>query len=167
MDVLSALKTTTEKIRDWVDDKKVDKDGNKKLTDENYTSSEKIRVKNMVTGLGVVDGKLYLKNDDGIIESSATTLPSGGGSGGSLSASITLVNKLDSNELTVALGGSANLVFEYTSSETDETTPATAYVYVGDVLKKTYTVYPGGTGTASNSWRIRSKAPAICSIRIR
>jgi hypothetical protein len=143
MDIISALKATTEKIRDWVDDKKVDKDGNKKLTDENYTSLEKTRVKNMVTGLGIVDGKLYLKNDNGIIESSATTLPSGGGSGGGTSASITLINKLDSNELTVALGGSANLVFEYSSSETGDTTPATAYVYIGDTLKKTYTVYPG------------------------
>lgn len=143
MDIISALRTTAEKIRDWVDDKKVDKDGNKKLTDENYTLSEKIRVKNMITGLGVIGDKLYLKNDDGIIESTATTLPSGGGGGGSSSASITLVNKLDSNELTVALGGSANLVFEYSSSETDDTTPATAYVYIGDTLKKTYTVYPG------------------------
>ena len=143
MDMISALKVTAEKIRDWVDDKKVDKDGNKKLTDENYTLSEKTRVKNMVTGLGVIDGKLYLKNDDGIIESSATSIPSGGGSGSGSSASITLVNKLDSNELTVALGGNANLVFEYSSSETDDTTPATAYVYIGDTLKKTCTVYPG------------------------
>lgn len=143
MDIMSAFRTTVEQIRDWADNKKVDKDGNKKLTDENYTLLEKNRVKNMVTGLGVIDGKLYLKNDDGIIESTATTLPSGGGGGGSSSASITLVNKLDSNELTVALGGSANLVFEYSSSETDNSTPATAYVYIGDTLKKTYTVYPG------------------------
>ena len=48
MDIISALRITAEKICDWVDDKKVDKDGNKKLTDENYTSSEKTRVKNMV-----------------------------------------------------------------------------------------------------------------------
>lgn len=143
MDIMTALRTTTEAIRDWVDGKKVDKDGNKKLSDENYTSSEKTRVKNMVTGLSVIDGKLYLKNDDGLIESSATTLPSGGGSGGGSSASITLVNLLSSNALTVALGGSANLMFEYASSETDDTTPATAYVYIGDTLKQTYTVYPG------------------------
>ena len=143
MDIMSAFRTAVEQIHDWVDNKKVDKDGNKKLTDENYTSTEKTRVKNMVTGIGIVDGKLYLKNDDGIIESTATALPSGGGAGGGSSASIALVNKLDSNELTVALGGSANLVFEYSSSETDDTTPATAYVYIGDTLKKTYTVYPG------------------------
>jgi hypothetical protein len=142
MDILEALRTSIQAIRDWADDKKVDKDGNKKLTDENYTTSEKARVKNMVTGIGVIDGKLYLKNDDGIIESTATVLPSGGG-GGSSSASITLVNKLPTTELTVALGGDANLVFEYSSSETDETTSATAYVYIGDTLKKTYTVYPG------------------------
>jgi hypothetical protein len=142
MDIISALKTAIEKIRDWVDEKKVDKDGNKKLTDENYTASEKNRVKNMVTGIGIVGDKLYLKNDNGIIESTATALPSGGG-GGSSSASITLINKLESNELTVAYGGSANLIFEYASSETDETTPATAYVYIGDTLKQTYVVYPG------------------------
>ena len=143
MDVLSAIVSAVKQVKEWADENKVAKDGNKKLTDENYTLSEKTRVKNMVTGLSVVGDKLYLKNDDGIIESSATTLPSGSGTGGGSSASITLVNKLDSNELTVALGGSANLVFEYASSETDDSTAATAYVYIGDTLKKTYTVYPG------------------------
>ena len=145
IDVLTALKNTTVKIKEWADEKlenKVNKDGNKKLTDENYTTTEKTRVKDMVTGLAVLENKLYLKNDDGIIESTATTLPSGGGGGGgSSSASITLVNLLESNEITVATGGSANLVFEYASSETDAA--GTAYIYIGDVLKKTYSLTPG------------------------
>lgn len=143
MDILSALKTTTKSIRDWMDDSlknKVDKDGNKKLTDENYTSAEKTRVSEMVTGLAVLDNKLYLKNDNGIIETSGTTLPSGSGGGGSTSATITLINLGESN-FTVAVGGTANLNFEYSSSETDE--PATAYIYINDVLKKTYSIVTG------------------------
>lgn len=144
IDVLTALKNTTVKIREWTDEKlenKVNKDGNKKLTDENYTTAEKTKLGEMPTGLQVLENKLYLTNDDGIIESTATTLPSGSGGGGSSSASITLVNLLDSNEITVATGSSANLVFEYASSETDAA--GTAYIYVGDVLKRTYSIIPG------------------------
>lgn len=146
MDIMSAFRKITEQIKSWSEDKldnKVDKDGNKKLTDENYSSAEKSKLRQVATGLQILDGKLYLTNDDGIIEDTATTLPSGSGGGGSTSASITLTNLLDSNELIVALGGSAELVFEYYSSETDDVTPATAYIYIGDTLKKTYTVYPG------------------------
>lgn len=144
IDIMSAFKTVTEQIKNWADDKlsnKVDKSGNKQLTDQNYSLAEKTKVSNMATGLAVLDGKLYLKNDAGIIENTATTLPSGSGGGGSSSASITLVNLLESNEITVAYGSSANLIFEYASSETDS--PATAYIYLAGTLKKTYSINPG------------------------
>lgn len=146
MNIIDALKTTVEAVKKWTSNEltnKVDKEGNKKLTDENYSSADKTKVSNMATGLAVLDGKLYLTNNDGIIEESATTLPSGGGGGGggSSSASITLNNLLDSNEITVAYGGSANLVFEYASSETDKA--AQAYIYLSGNLKKTYSINPG------------------------
>ena len=140
MDVLSAIVSAVRQVKEWADENKVAKDGNKKLTDENYTSAEKTKVSQMATGLQVLDGKLYLTNDSGIIENTATTLPSGGG-GGSSSASITLVNLLDSNEITVAYGGSVNLVFEYSSSESDAN--GIAYIYLSDTLKKTCSITPG------------------------
>lgn len=143
IDVLTALKNTTVKIREWTDEKlenKVNKDGNKKLTDENYTSAEKTRVSEMVTGLTLLENKLYLKNDNGIIESTATTLPSGSGGGGS-SATITLNNLLDSNILTTAVGQKVNLEFSFASSETEDN--GTAYIYVNSVLKGTSAIVSG------------------------
>lgn len=143
IDVLTALKNTTVKIREWTDEKlenKVNKDGNKKLTDENYTSAEKTRVSEMVTGLTLLENKLYLKNDSGIIESTATALPSGSGGGGS-SATITLKNLLDSNILTVAVGQKVNLEFSFASSETEDN--GTAYIYVNSVLKGTSAIVSG------------------------
>ena len=143
IDVLTALKNTTVKIREWTDEKlenKVNKDGNKKLTDENYTSAEKTRVSEMVTGLTLLENKLYLKNDNGIIESTATTLPSGSGGGGS-SATITLNNLLDSNILTTAVGQKVNLEFSFVSSETEDN--GTAYIYVNSVLKGTSAIISG------------------------
>ena len=143
IDVLTALKNTTVKIREWTDEKlenKVNKDGNKKLTDENYTSAEKTRVSEMVTGLTLLENKLYLKNDNGIIESTATTLPSGSGGGGS-SATITLNNLLDSNILTTAVGQKVNLEFSFASSETEDN--GTAYIYVNSVLKGTSAIISG------------------------
>lgn len=144
MDIMNAFRSVVGQIKSWSEDKldnKVDKDGNKKLTDENYSSAEKSKLSQMATGLQILDGKLYLTNDDGLIEETATTLPSGSGSGGSSSASITLLNLLDSNEITVAYGGSANLVFEYASSESDAN--GIAYIYLSDTLKKTYSINPG------------------------
>lgn len=147
MDIMNAFQVTASKISEWTNEKldsKVDKVGNKKLTDENYSTAEKNKVSNMATGLAVIDGKLYLKNDSGLITESATNLPaggSGGGGGGGSSASITLTNLLDSNAITVAIGGQANLTFEYSSSETNA--PGTAYVYIGGTLKKTYSINTG------------------------
>lgn len=141
--MMDALRKVVTDVSDWTSDKlngKVDKVGGKQLTDQNYSLTDKTKVDNMATGLAVLDGKLYLKNNEGLIEASATTLPSGSGGGGT-SASITLLNLLESNEITVAVGSEANLVFEYSSSETDNS--GTAYVYVGGTLKKTYSITPG------------------------
>lgn len=141
--IMDALKKVTTDISSWTNDKldsKVDKVGGKSLSTNDYTTVDKNKVNEMATGLQVLNDKLYLTNSDGIIESTATTLPSGSGGGGS-SASITLVNLLNSNEITVAYGGSANLVFEYASSESDSA--ATAFIYVSDILKKSYSINPG------------------------
>ena len=71
---------------------------------------------------------------------SAVTLPSGGGSGGS-SATIILKNLLDSNTLTVAVGGNAILKFSFESSEDDN--GGTAYIYIGGNLKGTEPIITG------------------------
>lgn len=143
INVLEAIGRAVEAVRNWANegfDRKVDKISNKGLSTNDYTQTDKEKVTNMATGLAVLDGKLYLKNDDGIIEETATTLPSGSGGGGS-TAAITLVNKLESTNVTVAVGGEANLVFDYSSSEYDG--DGTAYIYVGGNLKGTATIVTG------------------------
>ena len=139
---IEALRKVTTEISRWTNDKldnKVDKVGGKSLSTNDYTTADKNKVANMPNDLIILNGKLFLAQDGTPLPDSAVTLPEGGGGGSS--ATITLNNLLSSNELTVAYGGSANLVFEYASSETDSN--GTAYIYVGDVLKKTYSITPG------------------------
>lgn len=158
MNVLEALQKTVDSIRDWATENlnnKVDKIAGKSLSTNDYTTTDKRAVSKIATGLTVLDGKLFLSKD-GELLSSGVTLPSGGGGGGSgSSATITLKNLLPSNEITVAYGSQANLIFEYDSSETNS--PGIAYIYLSDTLKKTYSINPGenmidigdiiGTGT--------------------
>lgn len=140
MELLQALKKTVESIKEWTDENKVSKVSGKGLSTNDYTTTDKNKVANMANDLVVIDSKLYLAQDGVPIESTAVALPSGGSGGGSSSA-ITLVNLLDSNTLTVAVGGEANLEFSYASSEHDGN--GTAYIYVGGILKGTATIVTG------------------------
>lgn len=133
--ILTAFQNTTKKIKEWTEDKldtKVNKDGNKKLSDENYTASEKNRLANMATGLVVLDDILYLKTDNDYMSESGVDLSQyagSGGGGGSTGTAVTLTNKLEGNTITTVSGNPANLVFEYTS--TRDTGNGTAYIYIG------------------------------------
>ena len=140
MEILQALKKTVESIKAWTDENKVSKVSGKGLSTNDYTTADKNKVANMANDLVVIDSKLYLAQDGVPLEGTAVTLPSGG-SGGGTSATITLNNLLDSNTLTVAVGGEANLEFSYASSEYDGN--GTAYIYVGGVLKGTATIVTG------------------------
>ena len=139
MDILQVIKKTVESIKAWTDENKVSKVSGKGLSTNDYTTTDKNKVANMANDLVVIDSKLYLAKDGIPIENTAVTLPSGGGS--SSSVMITLKNLLDSNTLTVAVGGEANLEFSYASSEYDGN--GTAYIYVGGVLKGTATIVTG------------------------
>ena len=140
MNVLQALKKSLEAMKAWTDENKVSKVSGKGLSTNDYTTADKNKVANMANDLVVIDSKLYLAQDGVPLEGSAVTLPSGGSGGGS-SATITLKNLLDSNTLTVAVGGEANLEFNFASSEHDGN--GTAYIYVGGVLKGTATIVTG------------------------
>ena len=143
MEILEAFKKVTESVRDWTNEKlnnKVDKVSNKGLSTNDYTTADKNRVTNIPSDLTIIDGKLYLSQDGNLL-SPGVTLPSGGGGGGSSSAVITLTNGLESNTMTVAVGGAANLIFSYASSE--DTGNGTAYIYVGGNLKGTATITQG------------------------
>lgn len=140
MDILQALKKTVESIKAWTDENKVSKVSGKGLSTNDYTTADKNKVANMANDLVVINSKLYLAQDGVPLEDSAVTLPSGG-SGGGTSATITLKNLLDSNTLTVAVGGKANLEFNFASSEHDGN--GTAYIYVGGILKGTATIVIG------------------------
>ena len=140
--IIEAFKNVTESISEWAEEKlnnKVDKVSNKGLSTNDYTTADKNKVDGMANDLVVIDSKLYLAKDGVPIEDSAVILPSGGGSGSS--ATITLKNLLDSNTLTVAVGGKANLEFSFASSEDDGN--GTAYIYVGGILKGTATIVTG------------------------
>lgn len=142
--IMEAFKKATESISAWTNDKlnnKVDKVSNKGLSTNDYTNADKNKVANMANDLVVIDSKLYLAQDGVPLEGTAVTLPSGGSGGGGSSAAITLKNLLDSNTLTVAVGGEANLMFSFASSEYDGN--GTAYIYVGGVLKGTATIVTG------------------------
>lgn len=139
--IMEAFKVATESIKAWADENKVAKVSGKGLSTNDYTIADKNKVSNMANDLVVIDGKLYLAQDGVPIEKTAVTLPSGGGSGGGTSASITLKNLLDSNTLTVAVNSEANLKFNFSSSETED--DGTAYIYVGGVLKGTAIIVTG------------------------
>lgn len=140
MDIMNALQKVASSIKEWVDDNKVQKVSGKGLSTNDYTTSDKNKVANIPNDLVVLNGKLYLAQDGIAIDDSAVTLPSGGGSGGS-NAAITLRNLLDSNVLTVAVGGDTNLKFSFESSEDDN--GGTAYIYIGDNLKGTAPIVTG------------------------
>lgn len=128
MDILSALKTTTEQIRDWTNIKlnnKADKNTVDSMTTEINTMSEKLN--EVPNDLVVLEGKLYLAQDGTPIEDSAVILPEGGGGGGGTSAAITITNKLSSNTLVAASGSSANLIFYFESTNAGD---GTAYIFV-------------------------------------
>ena len=140
--IMEAFKNVTESISEWANEKlnnKVDKISNKGLSTNDYTTADKNKVANMANDLVVIDSKLYLAQDGVPIQDSAVTLPSGGGGGSS--ATITLKNLLDSNTLTVAVGGEAKIEFSFASEEYDGN--GTAYIYVGGVLKGTATIVTG------------------------
>ena len=139
MDIIQALKTSLQSMKAWTDENKVSKVSGKGLSTNDYTTLDKNKVANMANDLVVIDSKLYLAQDGIPIEGTAVNLPSGGGGGSS--ATITLKNLLDSNTLTVAVGGEANLEFSYASSEYDG--DGTAYIYVGGILKGTATIVTG------------------------
>ena len=68
--------------------------------------------KKIPNGLSVVDNKLYLSRNNELI-SEGVDMPEGGGGGSN--ASITLKNLLDTNILTVAVGGNVDLNFSFIS----------------------------------------------------
>lgn len=139
MDILQALKKTVESIKAWTDENKVSKVSGKGLSTNDYTTADKNKVAKMANDLVVIENKLYLAQDGVPIEGSVVALPSGGGGG--TSDAITLKNLLDSNTLTVAVGGEANLEFSFVSKEDDGN--GTAYIYVGGILKGTATIVTG------------------------
>ena len=124
--IMDALRQVITSIKEWTDENKVQKISGKGLSTNDYTTAEKKKVAAMPNDLIVLDGKLYLAQDGTPLPDTAVTLPSGG-SGGS-SATITLKNLLDSNTLTVAVGGDANLKFSFESSE--DNNGGTAYIYI-------------------------------------
>ena len=140
--LLDALTKVTREISSWTSSKldgKVDKVGGKGLSANDYTTADKNKVANMPNDLIVMGDKLYLAQDGTPIDNSVVTLPSGGGGGSS--ANITLKNLLDSNILTVAVGGEAKLKFSFASSEDDN--GGTVYIYVGGLLKGTSPIVSG------------------------
>lgn len=140
--IMEAFKNVTESISEWANEKlnnKVDKVSNKGLSTNDYTTADKNKVAKMANDLVVINNKLYLAQDGVPLEETVVTLPSGGGGGSS--DAITLKNLLDSNTLTVAVGGEANLEFSFASKEDDGN--GTAYIYVGGILKGTATIVTG------------------------
>ena len=140
MNVMDAFRQVTSSIKNWAEENKVQKVSGKGLSTNDYTEADRTAVKKIPTGLTILDGKLYMSKD-GELVSGGVTLPSGGGGGGGSSATITLKNLLDSNMLTVAVGGDANLKFSFASSEDDN--GGTAYIYVGGNLKGTVNIVSG------------------------
>lgn len=137
--IMEALNKVTNSIKDWTDNHKVEKIVGKGLSTNDYTETDRAAVEKIPTGLTVLNGKLYMSKDGELI-SSGVTLPSGGSGGGS-SAVITLKNLLDSNTLTVAVGGDTSLKFSFNSSEDDS--GGTAYIYIGENLKGTSPIVSG------------------------
>lgn len=145
IDVTTALTNTATQISKWAEKKlknKVDKDGNKQLSDKNYSATDKERVDNMATGLTVSGTTLYLKTDTGYMDKYGIDLSQygGGGGGGSTGSNVTLENLLESNEITAAVGAEVNLVFNYKSLKSST---GTAMIYLDDVVKITKTVSSG------------------------
>lgn len=72
--IMDALRQITTSIKEWVDENKVQKVSGKGLSTNDYTTAEKDKVKNMATGLIVLDDILYLKKDDGYISDAGVDL---------------------------------------------------------------------------------------------
>ena len=77
MDVLSAIISAIQQVKDWVDDNKVQKVNGKDLSTNDYTTEDKDKVSNMANDLIVLDKKLYLAKDGVPIVDSEVTLPDG------------------------------------------------------------------------------------------
>lgn len=150
IDVNEAFRKVVTEIAGWVNyklDDKVDKEGNKKLTDENYSATDKDRVDNMATGLIVIDDILFLKTDNGYMYQSGIDLSQYGGGGGGpggggagTSSKVTLENLLSSNELTVALGSKVELKFNFKSENSNN---GTAMIYIDNDVKGSKSITSG------------------------
>lgn len=77
MDVLSAIISAIQQVKDWVDDNKVQKVSGKGLSTNDYTTEDKNKVSSMANDLIVLDKKLYLAQDGMPIMDSEVTLPDG------------------------------------------------------------------------------------------
>lgn len=123
MDIMSALRTTTEKIKSWTNDKlsdKVDKVAGKTLSSNDYTALDKQAVGKIADGLSLSGGKLYLSKNGELI-SNGITLPSGGGGGSSGGATLILQNTSGWTYKSVASGG--DCIVTGTWSSTEESIP--------------------------------------------
>ena len=118
MNIMDALYTVTRDIANWT----------------------KEQLDNVGMGLEIVENKLYLKNNNGIIKDSGVDLPSGGGGGSGPSSNITLKNLLPSSELTIAVNADAILRFEYQSTNSEN---GTAMISIDDTIKGTKPIVSG------------------------
>ena len=82
MDVLSAIVSAIQQLKNWVDNNKVQKVSGKGLSTNDYTTEDKNKVSNMANDLVVINQKLYLAKDGVPIMGSEVTFPSGSSSGG-------------------------------------------------------------------------------------
>ena len=88
---------------------------------------------------------LYLMSEGQIIGSGVQVATSGGGSGGTLSYTITLQNLLDSRVITVAEGIKVELKFSYVSKDEEgvDDGPGIGRIIVGNVTRQTFTAVQG------------------------
>jgi hypothetical protein len=125
VEILEALKTTVEKVKEWTNnnlENKVDKVSGKGLSTNDYTAADKEKVYSMPNDLVFFGGQLYLAKDGVPISDSAVTLPSGGGGsgggggGGSGSDDVIVENKSPSTTLSAALGTDVWITLFFASS---------------------------------------------------
>jgi hypothetical protein len=74
VNILEALKEVTTSIKEWVDNKKVDKIDGKGLSTNDYTAADKKKVASIPNDLVIDEDKLYLAQDGVPIADSAVTL---------------------------------------------------------------------------------------------
>lgn len=128
MDILNALKTTTEQIKHWANKTKADKTMVNSISEEVETINGKLdKVPN---DLVILQGRLYLAQDGVPLSGTDVTLPEGGGGGsggGDIGTGITVINKLTSDTIVVASGAKVELKFFFSSVRSGN---GTAYIYV-------------------------------------